>query len=182
MKTKDITLTSVLLSMLIICSQIAIPFGPVPITLQTFVIVLIGMIVKPKIAFLTTVLYLAIGLVGLPVFAGGLGGFQSLLSPSFGFIISFIPAATVQSYYLTLQKYHSTKNYIIASIINYVINYSIGLSYMAFILNVYVGNALNFSQILGAGLVLFIPGDLIKNSTAIILAKKLRPKLSLSFR
>ncbi|RFP39282.1 hypothetical protein DDJ69_32005, partial [Klebsiella oxytoca] len=80
MKAKDITLVGLLVAILIVCSQIAIPIGPVPITLQTFAVMLIGMIVKPKHAFYTTLLYLIIGVFGLPVFAGGLGGLQAVLS------------------------------------------------------------------------------------------------------
>jgi len=180
MKAKDITLVGLLVAILIVCSQIAIPIGPVPITLQTFAVMLIGMIVKPKHAFYTTLLYLIIGVFGLPVFAGGLGGLQAVLSPSFGFVIGFIPASLLQSYYLERNLLNGNKELIIAAAINYIVSYLIGMTYMFFILNVYLHSAFSIPQILMIGLVPFIPGDLLKNILAITVGKRLRPQLKIA--
>jgi len=177
MKTRDLTLNAVLLAILIICSQITLPLGPVPVTLQTFGVVLIGLIVKPRHAFVITFLYMVVGLIGFPVFSGGSAGLQSFLIPSFGFVISFIPAATLQSYYLDKKSVVRYKEFIIAAVINFVITYVIGLAYMAFIFNMYLGNALTFPQILLTGFIPLIPGDLLKIFTAILLGKRLRPQL-----
>ena len=95
MKTKDITFTAIMLSILIVCSQISIPIGPVPITLQTLAILLIGYFLSPKKSALATTLYLIMGLAGLPIFSAFSGGPQSILMPSFGFILGFIPVSYV---------------------------------------------------------------------------------------
>ena len=58
MKTRDITLMAVMLALLIICSQISIPMWPVAITLQTFAVLLIGMLLKPQEALIVTTFYM----------------------------------------------------------------------------------------------------------------------------
>ena len=62
---------------LAVLSQLTISIGPVPITLQTFAVGLIATIFKPREAVLSAFIYLLLGAIGLPVFAGGSGGFQA---------------------------------------------------------------------------------------------------------
>ena len=68
----------------------AIPIGAgVPITLQTLAVVLAGLVLGPWRAFLATLLYLAVGFAGLPVFAGGAAGLAVLAKPSVGYLLAF---------------------------------------------------------------------------------------------
>lgn len=170
MKNRDLTLIAILIAILIVCSQLALPIGPVPITLQTLAVLLIGYLLPPKNAFLATSIYLVMGLFGLPIFSNFMGGLQSFLMPSFGFALGFIPASYFQAKYLT-----KFQNLIVAGIINFTITYLIGLSYMAFILNIYLNSQLNFVGILMAGMIPFIPGDILKLVVGVILAKRLLP-------
>ena len=78
-------------AILAVLSQLSFAFGTVPVTLQTFAIGLIATIFKPREAFLATVLYLLLGAIGLPVFAGGHGGLQALLGPTGVVIYIFSP-------------------------------------------------------------------------------------------
>lgn len=172
MKNREITLTAIMIAILIICSQLALPIGPVPITLQTLAVLMIGYLLSPKNAVLATIIYLVVGIFGLPIFSNFMGGFQAVLLPSFGFILGFIPATYFQAKYL--EKY---ANLWLAGIINFMITYFIGLVYMAFILNVYLGSSLNFTGILMAGLIPFIPGDVLKILVGVTLAKRVRPIL-----
>ncbi|MGX7364638.1 biotin transporter BioY [Aerococcus suis] len=89
MTTKRFVLLAFLLALLIICAQLTIPILTIPITLQSFAIMMIGLVTRPTEALIVTITYVFIGLLGFPVFAGGSGGFQILLSPSFGFLMSF---------------------------------------------------------------------------------------------
>ena len=74
----------------------AIPIGPgVPITLQTLAVVLAGLVLGPLRGFLATVLYLAVGFAGLPVFAGGAAGIAVLSKPSIGYLLAFPVGAAV---------------------------------------------------------------------------------------
>lgn len=76
-------------------AQVTIPLWPVPITGQTFGVLVVGMALGPRLGAGALALYLAEGLAGLPVFAGGAGGPQILASPSFGYLVGFIPAAAL---------------------------------------------------------------------------------------
>lgn len=100
MKAKDLTLTAILLALLIVLSQLSVPIGPIPITLQTLAVLFIGYFLSPRSTVIATFTYLVGGLVGLPIFSNFQGGLQSVLLPSFGFILSFIPAAFFQALYL----------------------------------------------------------------------------------
>lgn len=177
MKTKDITLMALLLAVLIVCSQLSIPLQPVPITLQTFAVLLIGMVLPPKAALMVTGAYAVIGVLGLPVFAGYSGGFASVVKPPFGFVLGFILAAWAIATYL--QKTHPNfTNYLIAGLIGSVIIYAIGVPYMGVILNQVMGLGKSVTEILQMGMIPFLLGDAIKvvlaASIALALQKPLR--------
>ncbi len=79
-------------ALLTISSKLQTPFTLVPATMQTFVVLLIGMILGPRLAATTVILYLFQGSIGLPVFANG-GGFIYLAGPTGGYLLGFILAA-----------------------------------------------------------------------------------------
>ena len=86
--TNDLVYIAVLTAMLCVASLVAIPVViGIPITLQVFFWLLIPALLKAYRGFLSLALYVLIGLIGIPVFAGGTGGFQAVLSPSFGFLL-----------------------------------------------------------------------------------------------
>ena len=78
-------------------AQIVIPIGAVPITLQTFAVGLVAAILKPREATLAATLYLILGAIGLPVFAGGGGGLQAFFGPSAGYLLAYPFFALVTS-------------------------------------------------------------------------------------
>ncbi len=79
---------------------IPLPFTPVPITLQTFFIFLAGALLGKYLGALSQLIYLLLGVVGLPVFAKGSSGIGALLGPSGGYLVGFIPAAFLVGYLL----------------------------------------------------------------------------------
>ena len=78
-------------------SQLSFSIGPIPITLQTFAVGLIATIFKSREAILSVVLYLLLGAIGFPVFAGGSGGFQALFGPSAGYLWAYLLFALITS-------------------------------------------------------------------------------------
>lgn len=182
MKTREITLSALMIAILAICSQLSIPIGPIPITMQTFAVLLIGMILPSKHAFVVTSAYLLLGLIGFPVFANGSGGLQSFLSPAFGFAIGFIPAASLMARFLEKKSQRTLTNYLIASLLATLILYTIGLGYMSFILNVVLGAQMTLPQVLMAGMLPFLPGDILKAVFSAILAQRLHSPLQAGFR
>lgn len=175
MKTKDITTIAFMTALLVVSSQLAIPIGPIPLTLQTLAIFLIGFLLTPKNAFLSTFLFLVLGLIGLPVFSGFTGGLQSLLLPSFGFVLSFMPASYFQAYYLENNPHPRLKDFVVAGLINLIITYTIGLLYMVIILSLQI-NDFQLWEVVTIALT-FLPGDLLKLSFAILLTRRVRPVL-----
>ena len=90
------TLFAVLLAAASMAGAVPIPGTPVPITLQTFVVMLAALMLPWKQAGAAVLMYLAAGAAGLPVFAGG-ASTMALVGPSAGFLIGFLPAAVVTS-------------------------------------------------------------------------------------
>jgi biotin transport system substrate-specific component len=83
-----------------ICAHVAVPlwFTPVPVTLQPFAVLLLGLLLGPRVAFATMVAYLAEGAAGLPVFTPhGLGGMAQLLGPTGGYLLSYPVVAPLVS-------------------------------------------------------------------------------------
>jgi biotin transport system substrate-specific component len=90
---RDVTTSALLAALLAASAVITVPLGAVPLTLQTLVLVLIALTQRPARAALTVGAYLAVGLVGLPVFSGMRGGFGVLLGPTGGYLIGFLAGA-----------------------------------------------------------------------------------------
>ena len=102
-KIAKIILISVLGTLLLtISAKIKIPFYPVPMTMQTFVVLFLGITFGPKIGLLTISLYLFEGIFGLPVFAGtpekGIG-FIYFTGPTMGYLIGFLVATYLAGYF-----------------------------------------------------------------------------------
>ena len=96
-KIESITLIALGAALISALSPFQIPFGPIPITLQTLAIGLVASLFHPKEATLSVVIYLLLGAIGLPVFAGGSGGFHAFYGPTAGFLLFFPLRALVTS-------------------------------------------------------------------------------------
>lgn len=108
-----------------------VPFlviGGVPITLQTFFAILAGLVLGSRLGAFSMFVYMMLGLAGVPVFAQFSGGFATALSPTFGFILSFIIIAYVAGKIRELNS--SFLAYIIAGLVALVLNYVIGTNWM----------------------------------------------------
>lgn len=88
--TKSLVYIAIGTALIAALSQISLSIGPVPFTLQTLAIGLIACLYKPKEALASVALYLALGAIGLPIFAGFSGGFAALVGPNAGFLWGFL--------------------------------------------------------------------------------------------
>lgn len=147
-------------------AQAEIPLWPVPITGQTLAVVLVGASLGVRRGGLALLTYLFAGLAGLPVFAGFSGSIAAVASPSFGFIVGFIPAAMVAGY--AAQRAWDRRPLIAfaAFVAASIVPFLLGVPYMAFILNTVMGAELSVAQIFAAGVTPFIVGGLIKAAIA----------------
>lgn len=122
---------------------------------------------------LAQIVYILLGLIGLPIFSGFTGGPQAIVRPSFGFLIGFIFAAYIVG--KIVEKDNSPSKIWLAAIIGTMVIYIFGLPYMYYILNVVMVKGLPFITILKMGLLLFIPGDIVKLILASVVGVKLLP-------
>ncbi|WP_208559602.1 biotin transporter BioY [Marinilactibacillus kalidii] len=173
--TKDLMQIALLTSMLSVASVFIIPIGPVPITLQVFFFLLIPALVGKIKGALTITLYMILGLIGFPVFAGGSGGFQSLLSPAFGYIIGAIFVSLVVG--RLHQKKASSIEIIGTMFVGIMVLYLIGMTYQFVIMNQVLGTAISWQSIMLTNLTAFLPIDMVKAFTAGIVYQRLEAVL-----
>ncbi|RLJ86860.1 biotin transporter BioY [Planococcus citreus] len=102
--------------------------GGVPITLQTFFAVLAGILLGKRLGAAAMIVYAAIGLAGVPVFAKFSGGMDTLISPTFGFILSYIFTAFAAGW--IAEKMPSKKGFIFGALVATAINYVFGTNWM----------------------------------------------------
>ena len=147
-------------------AQIAVPlaFSPVPITGQTLAVLLVGALMGSVRGGVVMLLYLAEGVAGLPVFAGGGAGAAHLLGPTGGYLVGFVAAATVTGYLAERGWDRRIGTTVAAMLLGTVAIYAIGLAW----LGLFTGT----ENLLAIGLYPFIPGAIVK----IIVAAALVPQ------
>lgn len=124
-RIKIITTIAIFSGIICVISPITLPVGMIPITLSTFAIYLIGGLTKKYIGILSTIIYIFIGIIGLPVFSSYTGGIGVVLSITGGYILGYIPCVFVISLITSINK----KNillYPLSMIIGTIICYYIG--------------------------------------------------------
>ncbi|MFE3457702.1 biotin transporter BioY [Nocardiopsis aegyptia] len=159
---RDLALIAVfaaLIAALSVTVAIPIPFSPVPITLQTLGIMLAPSLLGWKRGTLAVAAFLALGLAGLPLFAGGRGGVAVLAGPSAGFIVSWIFAALVIGYLTDLMVRRRNYSFWVGVGINVLggigVIYAIGVPWLA----VALGDGFLAAAY---SMAVFLPGDLVK--------------------
>ena len=166
---KPVLLTA-LLALSTMAGAIYLPITPVPITLQTLVLCIIGLTLSWRKGVASVVMYLALGAAGLPVFAGFKGGWAVFAGPTAGFLVGFIfgVAATAalkrvfdvaldammpeRSFKKTFARFCT---YSVASIIGTIVIYAFGIFGQSLLTGMPLSTA-------AATLIIFMIGDLIK--------------------
>lgn len=146
---------------LALLAQVSIPIGPVPFTLQTLAVLMLGALLGSKRSSLAVVCYLTEGALGLPVFAGGGAGVLSLAGPTGGYFLGFIICAYIVGYLL---ERGWRGNYFL-TLIAMATGSAVILLLGAFWLSFFIGS----ENALHLGLYPFIMGDMVKALLAAIL-------------
>lgn len=189
MRTRQLIITALFAALTAAGSlfpRIPIPGTTLIVTLQTLFVFMAGMLLEPKYALASQLVYMAIGLIGLPVFSGG-GGLGYILQPSFGFIIGFcVSAATVS---LTVRKsiinYDSRENkrlpFVVKAVSGMLLSvfvlYLFGIAFMYIIYNVYLNEAKSVYSLIFGTTWIFIIVDIIKFSAALPLCFAIQRRL-----
>ena len=176
MNTRTLTRTALFAALTAAGAFIRIPLGYSSITLQFFFTTMAGCLLGPVWGPVSQAVYVALGLIGLPIFTQG-GGLTYLLQPTCGFLIGLIPAAWVIGLLTVHRPPHPIRT-ALACLAGLAVLYAVGLPYMAVILNQYMGKGMGFSAILWAGMLPFLPGDMLKIAVTAALAPLLQKRLS----
>jgi|SRR6056297_1318052 len=176
--TKNMIVTSLFAALMAISAIfIAVPLGPVNFTLQVFFVLLSGIILGPKYGPLSQILYMVMGLLGLPVFSGGIGGISYIFAPSFGYILGFILASYVVGKITENFNRLTFKKLFLVSLIGLIAVYIVGFPYLYLILTEVAGADVTFNTVFKSGVLIFLPGDLIKCVLASLTGKKMITQL-----
>ena len=135
--------------------EIPLPFTPVPITGQTFGVLLVGAALGSKHGAASLALYLALGIFGLPFFAGGAHGLSIVIGATGGYLIGFVIAAYVIGLLAERGLERSVRTSIIPFLVGTVIIYVFGVAWLTVVLG-------GFGKAIAAGLAPFLIGDAIK--------------------
>lgn len=143
---------------LALCAQVsfALPFTPVPITLQTFGVLLMGASYGAVRGGLTAALYLLMGIVGMPVFADRAHGLDVVIGATGGYLVGFVVAAVVVGLLAQRKWDRRFSSAVTAMLTGTVIIYAFGLVWLK------VDQGLDVATTLEYGLYPFVPGDLLK--------------------
>lgn len=167
----DLALIATFAAFIAVCAvlpAIVVPGLAVPVTLQTFAVLLAGALLGPRRGALAVLLYLAVGLAGFPVFSQGVGGLAVLGRPSLGYLLAFPAAAALVG--LVVHRVRTTapaRRALVVlgatSLATIAVVFPLGIAVMGARLG------MSWTEAIAAGLV-FLPGDMVKNVLVALVA------------
>lgn len=181
-KTRDMVLCALFAALMVIGAYVSIPLpGGTPITFQIFFAMIAGGVIGSKLGAISMTIYMFMGLVGLPVFAGGSFGPGTIVKPSFGYILGFIVCAYAVGFIIERAKKASgnTKQiwFALAPFIGLALDYLIGVPYLFMVLKSTMGDAMTPSLALAYGFWPFIILDVIKAFVVVGIMLTIVPRL-----
>ena len=177
-KVYDMTYTAIFVVLIMICSWITIPFGTIPVTMQTFAVFLAVGVLGGKRGSLAVLIYLLMGCIGLPVYSGFQGGVGVLFGQTGGYLLGLVPMALLM---WLLEVFFGKKVWaqMTGMVLGLLVCYAAG---SAWFMLVYMKNTGDVG--LGAVLLLcvvpFILPDLMKIGLAYFLTRRLRKVLPIA--
>ncbi|MGB8212447.1 MAG: biotin transporter BioY [Anaerolineales bacterium] len=134
--------------------RIPLPFTPVPITGQTFAVLLVGAVFGTRRGIASLLLYLALGIMGLPFFAGGARGLAYLLGPTGGYLVGFVIAAGLVGMLAARGMDRRIPSALLAFLAGEIVIYLFGVAWLSVFLGI--------QRAIVGGLLPFLIGDAIK--------------------
>ncbi len=147
-----------------------IPLGTMSLTLQFLFTAMAGVLLGAKWGAISKFVYVAIGLVGIPVFTMG-GGLGYVFQPSFGFLLGLIPAAFVIGF--LSNRWSGILGVAISCIVGLAVLYLFGLPYMWAMCN-YLGIEMSVATAFKSGMLIYLPGDFIKIAVTVLVTPPIK--------
>ena len=164
--TKKLTLCALFAALITIGTYIRIPTPLVPLTLQTMFVVLSGLVLGRKLGAIAVCVYVAAGVIGLPVFTG------SVMNPTFGYILGFVPGAWLAGY-IAERFTPRYRTWLFGSLAGIAVIYAIGIPYYYVMSKYYLGNELGAKTLLMYFVLMPLPGDIAKSLCAGLIVQRL---------
>lgn len=164
-KTAEMTKMALMVAMNCVSAYIIIPlpFSLSPLALQTLIVNLTGYVLNAKQAFMTMLVYLLVGLAGVPVFTGGSAGPGKLFGPTGGYIIGFLVTAVLLAYFKG-EKYNFKRYALLGCVIGIPLIYVFGVVQLKLI------TGMPWDKAILTGALPFIPLDIVKCLAAAVIA------------
>lgn len=172
--TRELTLVSLFTALIAVGAFIKIPIPIVPFTLQFLFTMLAGLLLGGRLGAMSVGAYLALGLIGLPIFTQG-GGIGYVFIPTFGYLIGFCVAAYVSGQIANKDRNPSYKRLLMANFLGLFIVYLFGMVYYFLISNFYLHDPISIWALFLYCFVLAVPGDISLCLLAAVIAKRLIP-------
>lgn len=169
-KTKDMAMIGLMTAVTCVLAPMAIPIGPVPISLTNLVLYFSLYLIGTKFTLVSYVIYLLLGLVGLPVFSGFTGGPAKLAGPTGGYLIGFLLMIWIAGIFITRSNGKKGID-LTGMIIGTAAVYAVGTVWLS------VQSGIGFRAALFAGVIPFLPGDAVKIILALFQGRKIRSLL-----
>ena len=152
-------------------AYIMIPLPPVPITLQTLFLYLAAALLGARLGVLSQVVYLLVGIIGLPVFAGGKAGLGVLLGPTGGYLIGFVAGAYIIGKLIETKKEPGPVWIAVAMVAGTAVIYLLG------VLQLIIIAKLSMDKAVTVGVLPFLIGDALKIAAATLITVKLKDRV-----
>jgi len=169
-KLRWMVLASLMAALTAVGAYIHIPIGPVPIVLSTLFVVLSGLLLGSRWGMASMGLYLLVGAIGMPVFAGGKGGFAHFFGPTGGYLFGYILASWITGFISEKSRGLLVLD-ILAVLVGSLAIYGLGVPWLKMV------TQLSWSKTLMVGVVPFLIGDAVKACVVVVLARSVRPIL-----
>ncbi len=173
MKPQDLTRVALFAAITAVLSQISIPlpFTPVPITFSIIAVMLAGGVLSPSQAVLSQIVYLLVGAVGVPVYAGMSGGIAKLFGPTGGYLFAYPLMAWFIAVIVKRFAHRSFAALVISMLGSLVICYGLGTPWLAFTAGLSAKSALM------AGVLPYLPLDIAKAASCAVICHAVRSRL-----
>ncbi len=176
-KTRNLVLCAMCAAITCILAPISVPIGPVPISLCTFAVMLAGVLLGAKFGFISQLIYVLLGAVGVPVFAGYSAGVSCIAGMTGGYIVAYPVLALLTG--LLYWKFGKNKSgklrvlwMLLAMAIGTVVLYAFGTAWFCAVSGTGVAAAM------GMCVIPFLPGDILKMIVVVLISLPLEKAIA----
>lgn len=171
MSTRGMIYASLFGALTAIGALVSIPLQPVPVTLQTLFLYLAGSLLGGGLGALSQLIYLVLGVIGLPVFSGGKAGLGVFLGPTGGYLVGFVAGAFVTGKIVRWRESPGLVWVVFAMLAGTAAVYALG------VLQLVLVGKLSVAKAAAVGVLPFLPGDALKIAAASFITLKVRDSI-----